>query len=350
MIESRSSCMVRPEERTVPLRQIKAYSEEEAAHSLADYLEVQGVENQVRPGQAGFSVWVIHDDQRERAISLMQDWSPEDGQEQKRRAAQIRKQRDKARRPVATPRIMGRDSQPTAWGAGVLLLVAGCGLVALMSGLGARPPLGLYIAPLDLSRGRFLPLDWLQPWRLVSPIFIHFGFMHLLFNMMWLRQLGGVIEEREGTVRLLFIVGVSAALSNLGQYFLRGPNFGGMSGVNYGLFAYAWMQARYHPAAGYRISSSTTWWMMGWLVLCGTGALGPVANVAHAGGLIVGIALGFPEFVRFVRSHNIKTAFAKGSWEDMNVKGWARWRRLAIEPYLPLWFLAVAFVVAYADS
>jgi len=38
--------------------------------------------------------------------------------------------------------------------------------------------------------------------------------------------------------------------------------------------------------------------MLGWLVLCMTGLIGPIANAAHFSGLIVGILLGYGPVVR----------------------------------------------------
>lgn len=338
------------------MRKLKDFTDKAAAETAANYLETQGIECRVRDAAEGWAVWVIRDEDMERARPLAHELTPErlaalDEQPELRRSAeQTRKQREAARRPVFAPRIAGRDQQPGPWGAGVAGLMAVSVLVAVLSGVGSRPLWGLYIAPVDLVRGIFLPLDWTQAWRLVTPIFLHFGFMHIVFNMMWLRQLGSVIEQQEGTVRLLVLVVVAAALSNLAQYWVRGPRFGGMSGVNYALFAFCWMQARYAPGSGYRLSSTTTALMMGWLILCGTGLMGPVANVAHAGGLIVGLLWGAPSFVRYVRTYSIKTGFQKGSWEDLHVRGFPRFRRLVLEPYLPLWFLAIALVIVYADA
>lgn len=337
------------------LRKLIEFTEQTAAEAAANYLETQGIESRVRDAASGWSVWVLKDEDLERA-QLLRDKLSRDQlaaferlPELQRRAEQARKQREVERRPVFAPRLMGGDQKPGPWGAGVAGLMAVSVLVAVLTGVGSRPLWGLYIAPVDLGRGVFLPIEWTQPWRLVTPIFLHFGLMHIVFNMMWLRQLGSVIEQQEGTPRLLSLVMVAAVLSNLAQYWVRGPHFGGMSGVNYALFAFCWMQARYAPNSGYRLSSGTTLLMMGWLILCGTGLMGPVANVAHAGGLIVGLAWGAPSFVRFARTYSIKTTFQKGSWEDLHVRGFARFRRLVLEPYLPLWFLAIALLVVYVD-
>ena len=73
--------------------------------------------------------------------------------------------------------------------------------------------------------------------RIISPIFLHFGLLHLVFNCLWLGLLGSKIEIQEGSIHLLLIVLISAA-SNLSQYYWSGTvYFGGMSGVIYALWA-----------------------------------------------------------------------------------------------------------------
>src|SRR5207244_232332 len=51
-------------------------------------------------------------------------------------------------------------------------------------------------------------------WRLVTPIFLHFGFLHIIFNMMFLYDVGGRIEMFRGRWRSVLLVLVSAVLSN----------------------------------------------------------------------------------------------------------------------------------------
>ena len=129
-------------------------------------------------------------------------------------------------------------------------------------------------------------------WRLLTPIFIHFGIVHLLFNMLWLKDLGTMIEQRLGSRLLLAQVVIIGVLGNLGQGFFVGPNFGGMSGVVYGLLGFVWMKSRFDPASGFRLHQQTVILMIAWFVICFTGALGPIGNVAHAVGLGTGIIWG----------------------------------------------------------
>lgn len=132
-----------------------------------------------------------------------------------------------------------------------------------------------------------------QVWRLITPIFIHFGIAHLVFNMLWLKNLGSAIEKMAGTASFLELVLVSGVVSNFGQFAFASPFFGGMSGVVYGLFGYVWMRSKFDPASGLRVDSNTVMWMIGWFVVCLTGVIGPVANIAHGVGLAVGMAWGF---------------------------------------------------------
>ena len=144
-----------------------------------------------------------------------------------------------------------------------------------------------------------------QIWRLVTPIFLHYSIMHLVFNMFWLWDLGGAIENRKGTRTLGLLVLAGSVLPNLMQYFWTDPGyiaaFGGMSGVVYALFGYVWMKGRYEPQEQLGVTPQTVFIMLVWLFVASS-IVGNVANAAHAGGLVVGIIAGAgPHFLRRLR-------------------------------------------------
>lgn len=135
-------------------------------------------------------------------------------------------------------------------------------------------------------------------WRLVTPIFVHFGLMHFVFNGLWLSLLGGRIEMLLGPVHLLLLVLVSAVISNMAQFVWTGSvAFGGMSGVIYALLGYIWIRNLLSPHPMLALPKELIGFMLFWLLFCMTGVLDfllgvGIANAAHFGGLIVGMLLG----------------------------------------------------------
>jgi membrane associated rhomboid family serine protease len=132
-----------------------------------------------------------------------------------------------------------------------------------------------------------------QAWRLVTPMFLHFGTLHLVFNLMWLWNLGLMLETRLRRLRFALLVVAISLVSNVAQAaFGQSTNFGGMSGVIYGLFGFVALQQRLLPASGLFMDSRNTRFMLIWLVVCFTGLVGPIANWAHTFGLLAGGAIG----------------------------------------------------------
>ncbi|MGI9310091.1 MAG: rhomboid family intramembrane serine protease [bacterium] len=146
----------------------------------------------------------------------------------------------------------------------------------------ARPPLP------EIRAG-----EW---WRLITPAFLHFGLFHAVFNLLWVWELGRVIESRHGAAALLALSAIVAVVSNLAQFFVAGPLFGGMSGVLYGCFGYVLVQGRFNPAFDARLTPPIIYLLLGWFALGWTRVLEMVgvhiANTAHTAGLLCGIALG----------------------------------------------------------
>lgn len=135
-------------------------------------------------------------------------------------------------------------------------------------------------------------------WRLLTPIFIHFGIFHLAFNGLWLWEFGRRIEKLAGSGHFLSLVLVVGVAANFSQYLWAGPTlFGGMSGVVYGLLGYLWMRHKLAPNPGLAIPRGIFGFLILWLVVGMSGLLGyffqiSIANAAHAGGLLVGAFLG----------------------------------------------------------
>ena len=175
-------------------------------------------------------------------------------------------------------------------------LVAASILIYLMMNLGLQH---IIIPPLLIS-------EYLQPtlpeiytgevWRLVTPVFLHFGIFHIVFNMLWTWELGRLIEWRQGIWQLGALTLIVSIVANLAQYFVSGPLFGGMSGVIYGYFGYVWAQNLTNPRFGIQLNPAIVKLMLGWFVICWTGLLEKIfgiaiANTAHTAGLISGMVV-----------------------------------------------------------
>ncbi len=132
-----------------------------------------------------------------------------------------------------------------------------------------------------------------QVWRIITPIFMHGGFLHIVFNMLWLHQLSTQIEKIEGSRYILLFVMTLAAIANTGQYLVSGPLFVGMSGVVYGLLGYIWMMTKYKYNSAYTLSPGTVVFMVIWMIICLVGIIPNVANTEHVLGFFCGTIWGF---------------------------------------------------------
>lgn len=160
------------------------------------------------------------------------------------------------------------------------------------------------------NRARLLPWLYVWPaitdgdiWRIWTPAFLHFSawgspVFHILFNGMWWLMLGGLVESTRGGFRLALFFLISAGLSNVAAYSAYGPFFGGLSGVVYALAGYVWLggfvRRDYRAAVPHALMAFFTGFMLlGW-----TGLLGNMADFAHLGGLLTGMALAVPLLLR----------------------------------------------------
>lgn len=126
-------------------------------------------------------------------------------------------------------------------------------------------------------------------WRLVSPIFLHFGLLHILFNMICLKDFGSLFEVEQGLKRYLGFFLLAALVSNLAQYAVMGPRFGGYSGVLFGLLSWLWAYGLTNPDRPPVLPKSSVGLLFVWYFLCLFGVIPQIANMAHGAGLVLGL-------------------------------------------------------------
>ena len=137
-----------------------------------------------------------------------------------------------------------------------------------------------------------------QYWRYLTPIFLHFGLIHVVFNCLWTWELGALIERHLGASMLLPLVLVCGVGSNVAQAsFGGGALFGGMSGVVYALLGFCWVYSRLMPRRRLQVPQPVVLVMLGWLVFCFVAptellGLGSIANASHLAGFLLGCASG----------------------------------------------------------
>jgi len=291
------------------MRCIGRLDNQSQADLFGQYLYSQDIENQVEEHSSGqWEIWVIDEDQLDEAGALLQAFSknPDDptvaqgAQAGIEKQAQLKQAQTAHRARVIDVRTqLPRHKITLGW--------VTIGLIVISVGMGLLTKLGkeeAFVAPFQITEHvvqgnkilyspHFPEIRQGQIWRLFTPMFLHFGILHLLFNMMWMRDLGSSIERTKGPWTLLGLTFTISILSNVAQFYVSGPTFGGMSGVVFGLFCYMWMQGKFNPRGGLHIPPQTVQFMMIWFVICLVGLVGHVANTVHGVGALVGMAWGY---------------------------------------------------------
>src|SRR5690606_38321721 len=208
---------------------------------------------------------------------------------------------------TAEPVRVARPAVGPGWGVMLrhlpvtLAILAITAAVAVWTGLGRNlhALAWLSFTPVNSMGQLAASPDLGQWWRLVSPIFMHFGIMHLAFNALWYCELGRRIELRSGSYWLLGLTLLFALVSNYAQWVFSGPTalFGGLSGVLYGLLGYCWLYQLLAPNMHFDLPKGVVIMMLAWLVFCLSGIIsvlgvGAIPNAAHVGGLGVGCIWG----------------------------------------------------------
>ncbi len=254
------------------------------AQAFIDYMMGLGIKCTLRPETDGCSIWISNSDQEAQTLHEFTAFTANPNDDKYLAASWN----------SANPQISsgGHSSANNALlanflshGGPVTLIVFGLALLIYLTGfLGSRV---IYDALAFFQRldGESL----MQTWRLITPALLHFSLMHIVFNLMWWWQLGGEIERRLSSGKLLLLFLLGSSLPNLLQFFIAGANFGGLSGVVYALLGYVWWSAKLNPKSGLTVTPAIVGFMLIWLVLGFFDIFGlSIANGAHVGGLVVG--------------------------------------------------------------
>jgi len=259
-----------------------------AAQAFVDYLKGKHIDCQIEPLMQGVAILVIHDKDVEQARKEFAHFitHPYDS---KYLQASWEHGDTHTKLDYGAPSLQLFTQFITGAGPITLIIFALCSVIFAAMNLGFANP--IYEA---LSYFGAVPnADFSQFWRVFTPSLLHFSAMHIIFNLLWWWYLGGKIETRIGTAPLLILLLVAGTLPNIVQYYVSGPHFGGLSGVVYAVAGYTWVMGMRKPAAGIGLPPSYMGFMLIWLALGFTDVLGiSVANGAHIGGLIIGLAQG----------------------------------------------------------
>jgi membrane associated rhomboid family serine protease len=128
-----------------------------------------------------------------------------------------------------------------------------------------------------------------QWYRLLTAMFLHGSYIHILFNMLSLWWIGGPLEAALGRARYLALYFVSGLAGSALTYLIAAPNLPslGASGAIFGLFgatAVLMRRLRYDMRPVIALLVINLIFTFGW---------SNIARQAHIGGLVGGVVVGY---------------------------------------------------------
>jgi rhomboid protease GluP len=167
-----------------------------------------------------------------------------------------------------------------------------------------------------------------QYWRLITAMFLHIGLAHFAFNMYALFILGRDLEGFYGFLRFAAIYFISGLAGNV-AYYAAGPNAvsAGASGAIFGLIGaeIAFLVSNRSLFGSFRRQRLLN---LAFLVVVNLafGFMGRgINNLAHVGGLVSGLALGFALTPR----HRLAWEWGPSGAAPRLVDGTPRWVQVA---------------------
>jgi rhomboid protease GluP len=187
---------------------------------------------------------------------------------------------------------------------------------------------------------RLLQFDWLSEirygsgfspltvgmhewWRIVTPVFLHGGLLHFIFNSMALVRLGPLVEEEFGTERLAAIYVLCGVAGSAASQLTHDVHTVGASGALCGLLGLLLVH-------GWRIGGSygeslKAVMMQNVILMIGMSLLPGIDWRNHAGGFIAGCALGAVTPSGPFRSRFTEIVWQVFSWGAVALVGVSFW-------------------------
>jgi GlpG protein len=216
---------------------------EAEARAFADYVLTQNIRTNVEPDGDTWAVWILEEDQvpiaKEELTAFRNDPGAEKYREAKSKADALRDKEIQRSREVKKKVVRANETwnQSSMQRSPVTITLIAVSVAAVMMTTPSDKPFSfgtriepaltwLALAPIQESDREgyvSIPVNTFEAvfqgevWRLFTPMFLHFHFFHLFFNMMWLKDLGGAVEARRGRWRFLLLVLLIAGISNAAQ-------------------------------------------------------------------------------------------------------------------------------------
>lgn len=269
------------------MKQLLVINDARLAQSLADYLSSRGMHCELTQSEVGITVWLADESRSGEAEPevkrfLKEPYHPRYAEASWQSGTPNSRIDYSAGHHSLTAHFLMQAGPVT------LLVMAVCTCLYVLQLIG----LNLY-ASLSFHQDVSQLSGW-QIWRFVTPAFLHFSALHLIFNLMWWWYLAGLVERQLGSSKLLTLLLVGAVIPNLLEFLLSGPDFGGLSAVVNTLVGYCWIVGRMKPDGEVKLQDGIFIFMVVWLAIGFSGLLGNnLANAALLSGLAIGLLHGW---------------------------------------------------------